>query len=138
MGADTEEHLCAILRDSPVSFQMDETTTSDNNALLIAYICFKASSSERAVEAQATFRTSGWGSCVPNMRSLALWEKTRLLIAFPTTCLVEQGSSHVLQIQSKYRNCLDLMASGTLQLKLTSLQFAEKKLAEKHQTQGSY
>ncbi|KAL0197551.1 hypothetical protein M9458_006091, partial [Cirrhinus mrigala] len=32
MGADTEEQLCAILRDSPFSLQLDETTTSDNNA----------------------------------------------------------------------------------------------------------
>ncbi|ROJ30521.1 Zinc finger BED domain-containing protein 5 [Anabarilius grahami] len=38
MGADTEEQLCAILRDSPFSLQLDETTTADNNALLMAYV----------------------------------------------------------------------------------------------------
>ncbi|KAI2645147.1 Zinc finger BED domain-containing protein 5 [Labeo rohita] len=43
MGADTEEQLCAILRDSPFSLQLDETTTSDNNALLMAYVRYRAS-----------------------------------------------------------------------------------------------
>ncbi|KAJ7998087.1 hypothetical protein DPEC_G00218920 [Dallia pectoralis] len=31
MGADTEEQLCAILRDTPFTIQLDETTTLDNN-----------------------------------------------------------------------------------------------------------
>ncbi|XP_071397542.1 zinc finger BED domain-containing protein 5-like [Centroberyx affinis] len=91
-------------------------------------------------EAQATFRTSGWGSMWVKyaQRYPALWEKTRLLLlAFPTTYLVEQGFSQVLHMQSKYRNRLDLMASGALWLKLTSLQPAVKKLAENHQAQGS-
>uniref|UniRef100_A0A3Q3B2L2 DUF4371 domain-containing protein n=1 Tax=Kryptolebias marmoratus TaxID=37003 RepID=A0A3Q3B2L2_KRYMA len=47
MGADTEEQLCAILRDSPFTLQLDETTTSDNNALLMAYVRFKASSNTK-------------------------------------------------------------------------------------------
>lgn len=33
MGADTEEQLCAILRDSPFSLQLDETTSSDRTTL---------------------------------------------------------------------------------------------------------
>uniref|UniRef100_A0A096M6F6 DUF4371 domain-containing protein n=1 Tax=Poecilia formosa TaxID=48698 RepID=A0A096M6F6_POEFO len=69
----------------------------------------------------------------------ALWEKARLLLlAFPTTYLVEQPFSQVLHMQSKYRNRLDSAASGALRLKLTSLQPATKKLAEKHQVQGSH
>ncbi|XP_058625751.1 zinc finger BED domain-containing protein 5-like [Onychostoma macrolepis] len=43
MGADTEEQLYDILRDSPFSIQLDETTTSDNNALLMAYVRYRAS-----------------------------------------------------------------------------------------------
>ncbi|XP_071391322.1 zinc finger BED domain-containing protein 5-like [Centroberyx affinis] len=92
-------------------------------------------------EAQATFRTSGWGSIWVKYAQHypALWEKTRLLLlTFPTTYLVEQGFSQVLHMQSKYRNRLDLMASGAIRLKLTSLQPAVKKLAENHQAQGSH
>ncbi|KAM3874376.1 zinc finger BED domain-containing protein 5-like [Diretmus argenteus] len=91
-------------------------------------------------EAKAIFRTSGWGSMwiTYAQRYPALWEKTRLIIlAFPTTYLVEQGFSQVLHMQSKYRNRLDL-ASGALRLKLTSLQPAVKKLAENHQAKGSH
>lgn len=50
MGADTEEQLCAILRDSPFSLQLDETTTSDNNALLMAYVRYRASNSQEMAE----------------------------------------------------------------------------------------
>uniref|UniRef100_A0A3Q3B2X0 DUF4371 domain-containing protein n=1 Tax=Kryptolebias marmoratus TaxID=37003 RepID=A0A3Q3B2X0_KRYMA len=88
------------------------------------------------IEFQATFLTSGWSSMWAKYASCypALWEKTKLLLlAFPTTYLVEQGFSHVLHLQSKYRNHQDLVASGALQLKLTSLQPPIKKLAEKHQ-----
>ncbi|RXN03066.1 SCAN domain-containing [Labeo rohita] len=49
MGADTEEQLCAILRDSPFSLQLDETTTSDNNALLMAYVRYRASDSDEII-----------------------------------------------------------------------------------------
>uniref|UniRef100_A0A3Q3B1D1 C2H2-type domain-containing protein n=1 Tax=Kryptolebias marmoratus TaxID=37003 RepID=A0A3Q3B1D1_KRYMA len=93
------------------------------------------------IEFQATFLTSGWSSMWAKYASCypALWEKTKLLLlAFPTTYLVEQGFSHVLHLQSKYRNHQDLVASGALQLKLTSLQPPIKKLAEKHQAQGSH
>ncbi|KAL0161518.1 hypothetical protein M9458_045243, partial [Cirrhinus mrigala] len=50
IGADTEEQLCAILCDSPFSYQMDETTTSDNNALLMAYVRYRASDSDEMAE----------------------------------------------------------------------------------------
>uniref|UniRef100_A0A3B5LGI9 HAT C-terminal dimerisation domain-containing protein n=1 Tax=Xiphophorus couchianus TaxID=32473 RepID=A0A3B5LGI9_9TELE len=93
------------------------------------------------VEAQAIFRTFGWGSMWTKYatRYPTLWEKARLLLlVFPTTYLVEQGFSQVLHMQSKYRNRLNLATSGALWLKLSSLQPAIKKLAEKHQVQGSH
>lgn len=93
------------------------------------------------VEAQAIFRTFGWGSMWTKYatRYPTLWEKARLLLlAFLTTYLVEQGFSQVLHMQSKYRNRLNLATSGALWLKLSSLQPAIKKLAEKHQVQGSH
>ncbi|KAK9960341.1 hypothetical protein ABG768_008202, partial [Culter alburnus] len=92
-------------------------------------------------EAQAIFRTSGWCSMWVKYAQQypALWQKIRLpILAFPTTYLVEQGFSQVIHMQSKYRNHLDLHASGALRLKLTSLQPAVKKLAEKHRAQGSH
>ncbi|XP_070408073.1 zinc finger BED domain-containing protein 5-like [Nothobranchius furzeri] len=60
-------------------------------------------------EAQATFHTSGW-----------------------------QGFSQVLYMQSKYRNRLNLIASGALRLKLSSLNPSTKTLAANHQGQGSH
>uniref|UniRef100_A0A3B5Q1Y9 HAT C-terminal dimerisation domain-containing protein n=1 Tax=Xiphophorus maculatus TaxID=8083 RepID=A0A3B5Q1Y9_XIPMA len=93
------------------------------------------------IEAQAIFRTFGWGSMWTKCatRYPTFWEKARLLLlAFPTTYLVEQGFSQVLHMQSKYRNRLNLATSGALWLKLSSLQPAIKKLAEKHQVQGSH
>lgn len=89
---------------------------------------------------KAIFRTSGWGGVWAKLseRYPALWEKIRLLLlAFPPSYLGELGFSQVLHMQSTYRNGLDLIASGTLQLKLNSLQPAVKKLAEGHQVQGS-
>lgn len=50
MGADTEEQLCAILRETPFSLQLDETTTADNNALLMAYVRYSASNSQEMAE----------------------------------------------------------------------------------------
>ena len=37
MGANIEDQLCEILRSTFFTLQLDKTTTSDNNALLIAY-----------------------------------------------------------------------------------------------------
>lgn len=50
IGAETEEQLCAIMRDYPFSFQLYETTTSDNNALLMAYVRYRASNSHEMTE----------------------------------------------------------------------------------------
>lgn len=38
MGANIEEQLCEVLQKTSFSLQLDETTTSDNNALLMAYV----------------------------------------------------------------------------------------------------
>ena len=40
MSTDTEEQLCAKLRGCPFSVQLDETTTADNNVLLMAYVSY--------------------------------------------------------------------------------------------------
>ena len=42
MGANIEEKLCEVLRKTTFSLQLDETTTSDNNALLMAYVRYIA------------------------------------------------------------------------------------------------
>ena len=38
MGTNIEDQRCEILRNTSFSLQLDETTTSDNNALLMAYV----------------------------------------------------------------------------------------------------
>ena len=39
-GSNIEDHLCEILRNFSFSLQLDETTTSDNNTLFMAYVRF--------------------------------------------------------------------------------------------------
>lgn len=92
-------------------------------------------------EAKATFRISGWRAmwATHGLRFPLLWEKTCvLLLAFPTSYLVEQGFSQALHLQTKYRNRLNLVDSGALRLKLTSVCPDVKKLAASHQAQGSH
>ncbi|XP_030298040.1 zinc finger BED domain-containing protein 5-like [Sparus aurata] len=92
-------------------------------------------------EAKATFRTSGWRAMwvTQGQRFPPLWERVHLLLlAFPTSYLVEQGFSQVLHMQTKYRNRLNLVSSGALRLKLISQCPDVKKLAAAHQAQGSH
>lgn len=92
-------------------------------------------------EAKATFRTSGWRAMwvTQGQRFPPLWERVHLLLlAFPTSYLVEQGFSQALHMQTKYRNRLNLVSSGALRLKLTSQCPDVKKLAAAHQAQGSH
>ena len=42
MNENTEEQLCEVLRKTSFSVQLDETTTSDNNALLMDYVRYIA------------------------------------------------------------------------------------------------
>uniref|UniRef100_A0A3P9NB26 HAT C-terminal dimerisation domain-containing protein n=1 Tax=Poecilia reticulata TaxID=8081 RepID=A0A3P9NB26_POERE len=116
-------------------------TDSSFTSCLGGSVDCKIAIQEHLVDVQAIFCTLGWGSMWTKYatRYQAFWEKARLLlVAFPTTYLVEQAFNQVLHMQSKYRNRLDLAASGALWLKLTCLQPATKKLAEKHQVQGSH
>ena len=103
-------------------------------------LCRRISSTFKMTqEAQATFRTSGWHAmwATHSQHFPTLWEKARILLfSFPTPYLIEQAFSHVLHIQSKYRNRLNLIASGALRLKLTSIRPSLKKLATNHQAQG--
>ena len=85
---------------------------------------------ENDQEAQATFRTSGWHAmwATHSQHFPTLWEKARILfLAFPTSYLVEQAFSQVLHMQPKYRNRLNLIPSGALRLKLTSIRPSVKK-----------
>ncbi|XP_051950665.1 zinc finger BED domain-containing protein 5-like [Xyrauchen texanus] len=92
-------------------------------------------------EAKSTFRTCGWRVmwATHGQRFPLLWKRIRLLLlAFPTSYLVEQGFSQALHMQTKYRSRLNLVTSGALRLKLTSLCPDVKKLAASHQAQGSH
>ena len=93
------------------------------------------------VEAQCIFRESGWEKLwlKSSERFPVLWEKVRpLLFCFPTTYLAEQGFSQTLYMQTKYRNRLDLVKSGALCLKLTTLSPEVEYLAKSHQAQRSH
>jgi hypothetical protein len=61
-----------------------------------------------------------------------------LLLAFPTSYMVEAGFSHVVSILSKERNRLDIVARGDLRLKLTSILPRIPELAKNVQGQGSH
>jgi hypothetical protein len=61
-----------------------------------------------------------------------LWKEVELLImAFPSTYLVEEGFSTVQLLLTNSRNKLEICERGDLRLILTSL-------AENHQPQGSH
>ncbi|XP_076045804.1 zinc finger MYM-type protein 6-like [Oratosquilla oratoria] len=68
-----------------------------------------------------------------------LWKEVKLLLlAFPTSYLVETGFSRVMHLLSKTRNRLDIEKRGDLRLSLTSLEPNIDKLAALHQSQGSH
>ena len=68
-----------------------------------------------------------------------LWQRTKLLIlAFPTSYLVEKGFSAVMRLHTKQRNRLQITKSGDLRLMLTKLEPDVAKLAAEHQCQGSH
>ena len=94
-------------------------------------------------EARAIFRAHGWAAFWIKWKNRfpQLWEKVELFIlAFPTTYIAEQGFSEVLYMRNKYRNRLDMNATGgdSIRLKLTSLMPAFSNLAKQHQPQGSH
>jgi len=55
-----------------------------------------------------------------------------ILLGFPMTYFPEQGFCQVLHTCNKYRNRLDMNKIGETPFKLTNLQLALKKLANKH------
>ena len=68
-----------------------------------------------------------------------LWIEMRLLImAFPTSYLVEKGFSAVSQMLTKQRNCLNICQQGDLRLYLSKLEPNIIKLCQHHQPQGSH
>ena len=68
-----------------------------------------------------------------------LWEKsTLLLLAFPSSYLVEKEFSEVLQLLTKQRNRLQICKRGDLRLCLSNIEPDIIKLANSHQAQGSH
>ncbi|XP_067130586.1 SCAN domain-containing protein 3-like [Centruroides vittatus] len=68
-----------------------------------------------------------------------LWIEIRLLImAFPTSYLVEKGFSAVSQMLTKQRNRLNICQQGDLRLYLSKLEPNIIKLCQDHQPQGSH
>ncbi|XP_076069215.1 SCAN domain-containing protein 3-like [Oratosquilla oratoria] len=68
-----------------------------------------------------------------------LWKEVKLLLlAFPTSYLVDTGFSRVMHLPSKTRNRLDIEKRVDLHLSLTSLEPNIDKLAALHQSQGSH
>lgn len=107
MGADTEEQLCAILRDSPFTIQLDETTTSDNNALLMAYVRFKAPSSEELAEEfffSKYLKTDTKGQTIFNALNAYLQEKS-----IPITNILACATDGAPSMVGRYRGFTALL-----------------------------
>ena len=69
----------------------------------------------------------------------ALWKKVKMLvIAFPTSYLVERGFSAVAQLLSKQRNRLQITERGDLRLRLSDFQPDVEKLISLHQAHPSH
>nr|XP_020653392.1 SCAN domain-containing protein 3-like [Pogona vitticeps]XP_020653393.1 SCAN domain-containing protein 3-like [Pogona vitticeps] len=92
-------------------------------------------------EAQSHFQSYGYEAFWVKMRSSypILWEEVKLLIlAFPSTYLVERGFSAVQQIVSNSRDMLKITEHGDLRMILTKMVPDIVKLASAHQAQGSH
>ncbi len=95
MGADTEEQLCDILQDSPFSLQLDETTTSDNNALL------RASEGDEMAEEflfSKYLKTDTKGQTIFNALAAYLQEKS-----FPITNILACATDGAPSMAGRYR-----------------------------------
>ena len=69
----------------------------------------------------------------------ALWKKVKMLvIAFPTSYLVECGISAVAQLLSEQRNRLQLTERGDLRLLLSDFQPDVEKLISLHKAHPSH
>ena len=93
--------------------------------------------------AQARFKRGGhqklWMNQDVYKKYPILWKDVKLLLlAFPTSYLVETGFSRVMYLLSKTRNRLDIEKRGDLRLSLTAFKPNIDKLAALHQSQGSH
>ena len=69
----------------------------------------------------------------------AMWKEAELLLmAFPTSYLVERGFSAVMVLLTKYRNRLDITGRGNLRLFLTKMEPDIRNLAALHQAHPSH
>ena len=69
----------------------------------------------------------------------ALWDKVKiLLIAFPSSYLVERGFSAVSQILGKQRLSLDIVNRGDLRLNLTKIEPDLEKIVSRHQAHPAH
>ena len=95
------------------------------------------------IEARIEFDQLGYASFWMQTKNILrmplLCQRTKLLIlAFPTSYLVEKGFSAVMRLHTKQRNRLQITKSGELRLMLTKFEPDVAKLANEHQCQGSH
>jgi len=92
-------------------------------------------------EGEVLFQQIGYEAFWPKEQAKYphLWEKIKLLLlAFPSSYLVEKGFSSVLQLLTKQRNRLQIYKRGDLRLFLSNIEPDIIKMANSHQAQGSY
>ena len=92
-------------------------------------------------EGEVLFQQIGYEAFWPKeqVKYPHLWEKIKLLLlAFPSSYLVEKGFSSVLQLLTKQRNRLQICKRGDLRLFLSNIEPDIIKLANSHQAQGSH
>ncbi|XP_064111224.1 SCAN domain-containing protein 3-like [Macrobrachium nipponense] len=94
---------------------------------------------------QARFKRGGHQKLGMNQdvykKYLLLWRDVKLLLlAFPMSCLVENGFSRVMYLLSKTRNRLDIEKNEAIYIRLSLTAFKPNiyKLAALHQSQGSH
>ena len=94
---------------------------------------------EARIEFDQLGYSSFWMQTKNILRMPLLCQRTKLLIlAFPTSYLVEKGFSAVMRLHTKQRNRLQITKSGDLRLMLTKFEPDVAKLANEHQCQGSH
>ena len=90
-------------------------------------------------EGEVLFQQIGYEAFWPKEQVKYLWEKIKLLLlAFPSSYLVEKGFSSVLQLLTKQINRLQICKRGDLRLFLSNIEPDIIKLANSHQAQGSH
>ena len=93
------------------------------------------------VESKTCYLNSGYeGMWVAHKQDYPLlWQTVQLLImAFPTSYLVERGFSAVLQLLTKQRNRLEISERGDLRLRLTDMEPDIQEMVKTHQAQPSH